>query len=291
MSEITLRAPAKVNLYLHITGKREDGYHLVDSLVSFTDFGDQVTVSEADELTLTASGHYADGMPMDDSNLVLRMARSLQEEAGITKGAKIHIDKEIPVSAGVGGGSTDAAAAANALVKLWGVDIPLQRLCEIGFKLGVDMPVCLNRKTVFVDGLGEQMTAAEPIPENGLLLVNPRVTLSTPSVFARRKGGFSPTDDFIGTRAKDAKHLAKLLADRENDLTDPASALVPVVREVIREIGNLDGCLLSRMSGSGATCWGLFETEAAAAAAMEQLKSRQPDWWMRVSHLTSDAEG
>ena len=164
MSEITLKAPAKVNLYLHITGKREDGYHLVDSLVSFTDFGDMVTVSPAEELTLSAAGHYADGMPMDDSNLVLRMARRLQQETGCTKGAKIHIDKEIPVSAGVGGGSTDAAAAANALVKLWGVDISLERLCAIGFELGVDMPVCVNRKTVFVDGLGEQKQTVAEFP-------------------------------------------------------------------------------------------------------------------------------
>jgi len=213
MNEITLLAPAKINLYLHITGMRDDGFHLLDSLIAFTQFGDDITVKLADELSIEADGSYATGMPIGEENLMMRIGRKLQAMTEDNPGAAIHVKKNIPVSAGVGGGSADAIAVMRALIALWDLKISDEEIYEMALELGTDLPVCYFGKTAFVDGIGENIHEAPPLPECGLLLVNPGVTLSTPVVFENRKGGYSPADPFIDSKIGSADALADLLDD------------------------------------------------------------------------------
>lgn len=280
MSEITLLAPAKLNLYLHITGIREDDYHLLDSLIAFTEFGDDITVKLADDLTIAADGPYATGMPIGEGNLMMRIARKLQGMATGNPGADIHVEKKIPVSAGVGGGSADAIAVMRALIQLWDLEIDDKEIYEIALELGTDLPVCYFGKTAFVDGIGENIREANPLPDCGVLLINPGVTLSTPVVFENRKGGFSPADAFLKETIRTPDALADLLEDRVNDLTDAAQQLAPVIREVLGALKRTPDCLAYKMSGSGATCWGIFETFEDAERTALALNQERPDWWV-----------
>jgi 4-diphosphocytidyl-2-C-methyl-D-erythritol kinase len=291
---IRARARAKVNLYLHVTGRRADGYHELDSLVMFADYGDRLTAEPAAELALSIDGPFAAGLSTGPDNLVLKAATALRD-ALMAKGlqmpgARILLEKNLPVASGIGGGSADAAAALRALLALWSPPAGLVDPMALGLRLGADLPVCLASGPRFVGGIGDRLAPAPGLPRVAVLLVNPRVAISTPAAFARRKGAFSAPARWTEPLA-DARALARRLADRRNDLLAPALELAPVVGEVLGAIERLPGALLARLSGSGATCFGLFEDLAAASAAAGELARDRADWWVAAADLlASDAE-
>jgi len=275
----TAFAPAKVNLYLHVTGRRDDGYHLVDSLVAFVDIGDRLTAEPAASLSLAVGGpEAADLASVGGDNLVLRAARLLADRAGIAAGAALHLDKHLPVAAGIGGGSSDAAAALLALKRLWRISMDDGALGDLGIRLGADVPACLYGRAVWAGGIGERLEPAAALPEAGILLANPRTALPTAAVFAARLGPFGDAGRFA-PMPSDASGLARAMAPRRNDLTEAAVALVPEIGAVLARLGRLPGCLLARMSGSGATCFALFADRAAAQEACAILAAAEPRWW------------
>lgn len=278
-------APAKVNLYLHVTGRRADGYHLLDSLVCFPAIGDAIAVAPADRLRLTVEGPFAAGLPGGADNIVIAAARALAKAAGITAGADIRLEKRLPVASGIGGGSADAAAALRALARLWRLDGDPADLARIAVGLGADVPMCLASRPAFVGGIGEILEEAPPLPPAALLLVNPGLPLPTPAVFRGREGAFSPPGRFTAAPPS-AAALAATLAARGNDLTRSAIALCPAIGAVLDCLATLDGALLARMSGSGATCFALFADLAGAAAAAADLAAAHPTWWTAAAPLT-----
>ncbi len=284
----TVIAPAKINLYLHVTGRRADGYHTLDSLVAFAGINDVVSVRPAAELTLELIGHFAEDIPAGDGNLVLMAARALREQAGINDGAALKLTKRLPVAAGIGGGSADAAAALRALNGLWGLGLADTELLAIGLGLGADVPVCLRGRAAFMGGIGEDLCPAPALPRAWVVLVNPGRALSTPAVFEKRRQ--MAGDDFSAPAGfnyapQDAAELAAVLAKRRNDLEDAAVALEPAVGEVLAAINETAGVLLARMSGSGATCFGLMAAAEEAASAALALAAAHPDWWVKAASL------
>jgi 4-diphosphocytidyl-2-C-methyl-D-erythritol kinase len=286
---VTAFAPAKVNLYLHVTGRRDDGYHLLDSLVAFVDIGDRLRAEPAKSLSLAVDGpESADLAAIGDDNLVLRAARLLADRAGITAGAAMHLDKHLPVAAGIGGGSSDAAAALLALKRLWRISLGDDALCALGARLGADVPACLYGRAVWVGGIGERLEPAGPLPEAGILLVNPRTALPTAAVFAARSGPFGHIGRFAPT-PNQAADLAHALMPCRNDLTEAAIGLVPEIAGVLARLGSLSGSLLARMSGAGATCFALFADRAAAEEARALVTEAEPRWWCAAAGFVSGA--
>jgi 4-diphosphocytidyl-2-C-methyl-D-erythritol kinase len=287
---VTLAAPAKLNLYLHVTGKRADGYHLLDSLVAFTDVYDTLTLTPAPVLAFTADGLFANGFGDEDpaTNLVVRAALALAEATGNSVQVAFHLTKNLPVASGIGGGSADAAACLRGLARLWRIEPAAPVVLDVAAKLGSDIPACVVGHSTFFGGIGTELAPAPTLPEAGLLLVNPGIGLSTPSVYRAREGGFTPQMRF-DTAPVTVDALVGLLAERRNDLTDAAVSLVPEIDTVIHAIGALAGCKLARMSGSGASCFGIFEDVAAARCVSETLKQAHPGWWVAPGRLLADA--
>ena len=277
-------APAKLNLYLHVVGRRPDGYHLLDSLVAFASVGDRIAVAPADPPSFSISGPQAGEIPADRSNLAWQAAEALAVAAGRRPTVAVELAKHLPVAAGVGGGSADAAAVLRALTRLWDLPAGAPWLAELAARLGADVPVCLAGRPCFVGGIGERLDPAPSLTGTPLVLVNPRTPLATPAVFKAREGGFSSADRFVERPAGPAA-LADLLAVRRNDLTDPARRLCPVIDTVLAALRETDGCLLARMSGSGATCFGLYERSGEAQAAAAALLAREPRWWAAAGEL------
>jgi 4-diphosphocytidyl-2-C-methyl-D-erythritol kinase len=266
-----------------VTGRRADGYHELDSLVAFADIGDRLDARPAADLSLTVAGPEAGSLAaLGEDNLVLRAARRLGARAGIAAGALLHLEKNLPVAAGLGGGSSDAAAALRALAALW--RLPTERAAQVAPVLGADVPVCLYGRPAWVGGIGERITPAPGLPSAGLLLVNPRVALPTAAVFAARRGTFSGPGRFAPMPA-DAEGLAQALASRRNDLLEAAIGLAPAIGAVLARLDALPGALLARMSGSGATCFALFADRAAAARAGAALAAAEPGWWWAAGSL------
>lgn len=274
-------APAKINLCLHVTGRRSDGYHMLDSLVVFAGVGDRVTAASDTRLGLAISGPESGGLSAGADNLVLRAAQAM----GVT-GAALTLWKALPVASGIGGGSADAAAALRALARLTGR--PLPPAGEV-LALGADVPVCLAGRPARMAGIGEDLAPLPPLPPVWLVLVNPRVQVSTPSVFAaldRRDN--PPLPDVPPEGWPDAATLADWLAEgTRNDLERPARSLAPILTKVIAALEGTDGCLLARMSGSGATCYGLFATVEAALTAATALRAAHPGWWVAQAPVLS----
>jgi 4-diphosphocytidyl-2-C-methyl-D-erythritol kinase len=285
--EVAAFAPAKVNLYLHVTGRRDDGYHLLDSLVAFADIGDRLRAEPATSLSLSVDGpEAADLAAVGNDNLVLRAARLLADRAGITAGAALYLDKHLPVAAGIGGGSSDAAATLHALQRLWRISLEDEALCALGAKLGADVPACLYGRAVWVGGIGERLEPAGPLAQAGILLVNPRAALPTAAVFAARRGPFGDVGRFAPMPG-DTPGLARALAWRRNDLTEAAIGLVPEIAAVLARLGRLPGSLLARMSGAGATCFALFSDRAGAEEARTMVAAAEPRWWCAAGGFVS----
>lgn len=271
-------ARAKVNLALHVTGQRGDGYHLLDSLVCFAEVGDRIAVQPAERLGLTIDGPMAPGLPVSEDNLVLRAARVLAPD----RAAAIRLTKVLPVSSGIGGGSADAAATLQALSALWDLPLPAPQ-AVLG--LGADVPVCLAGRPARMRGIGEVVEPlAQPLPKGWLVLVNPGVAVSTPSIFKGLICKENPpmTGDLAWP---DLAGLARWLGAQRNDLMPPALDLEPKIAKVVAGLSAQEGCLIARMSGSGATCFGLFAQEAAARAAAAALA--RPDWWSVAARISS----
>jgi 4-diphosphocytidyl-2-C-methyl-D-erythritol kinase len=272
-------AAAKINLYLHVVGKRADGYHLLDSLIAFADIGDRLTAEPNATLSLEISGPEATGLAWaGDTNLVLRAARLLADYTGTTLGAALHLEKNLPIASGIGGGSSDAAATLRALAALWQVSIGEEAMYRLGAKLGADLTVCLYGRAAWIGGIGERIEPAGDLPPAGILLANPRRELPTAAVFAARNSSFGGVGRFA-PRPRDAVSLARVLTSRRNDLTEAAIGLVPEIRNVLAQLSRLPGALLARMSGSGATCFALFPDRTAAQEARAALAAAEPGWW------------
>lgn len=272
---ITEKAAAKINLFLHIGNKREDGFHPVQSLAVFTDLGDMLAMESASGLNLTIDGPFAAGLSGEGDNLVLRAARAL--DGG---GAALTLTKNLPVASGIGGGSADAAAALRGLNRLWDAGRDGAALRDLGAPLGSDIPVCVASRPAFMEGRGEILRPAASMPRVPMLLVNPGVAVPTKDVFARLQDRSGVALALPEGRFSDTADLLRFLETTRNDLEAPARALQPVIGEVLAAISALPGALFARMSGSGATCFGIFADDYACAHAAEILKKAMPGWWV-----------
>lgn len=277
---------AKVNLTLRVTGRRADGYHELESLVVFAEVGDVVSVAPAAtrSFTLDVKGPFADALRGEHDNLVLRAARALAGRTGDAPGAAIVLTKNLPVASGIGGGSADAAAALRALLRFWNLGLPATELSELALGLGADVPVCLRGEPVVMSGIGEKLQPVPAVPPLWLLLVNPGVAVSTPAVFKALAGAYSTVLEPRRPPADAAGFLAWVAA-RGNDLEAPACGLAPVIGDVLAALAALPGCRVARMSGSGATCFGLFESEAEARGAAAALAKGHAGWWVAPARL------
>jgi 4-diphosphocytidyl-2-C-methyl-D-erythritol kinase len=276
-------AHAKVNLWLNVVGRRADGYHLLDSLVAFVDLADTISARPADRLSLEIDGPGAATLAEEPDNLVLKAARRLADRAGVAPRAAIRLTKRIPVAAGLGGGSADAAEALRALIDLWRVAMPEEELFDLAQSLGADVPMCLAGRTALVSGVGEHLEFAPPLPAAAVLLVNPGVALPTREVFAARRGPFSSSRP--PPRAwRDLSGFAAELSQRGNDLTEAAIALCPAVGDVLEFLRRSDQVHYAGMSGSGATCFALYKDLDAARSASATIPAA---WWRHAGRFVS----
>jgi 4-diphosphocytidyl-2-C-methyl-D-erythritol kinase len=280
-----VRAHAKINLFLHVGERRSDGYHELVSLVSFTEAGDDLVAELADDLSLEVDGPFAAQTPSDETNIVLKAASSLRRVPSSTRGARLRLTKNVPVASGIGGGSADAAAALRLLNDLWRTDLNEEGLARIALELGADVPVCLRSRSAVMRGIGEVLEPAPPSPALPVVLVNPRAPVSTAETFRRltiRSGAASPD---LPDQFTNAHELARWLLQTRNDLEAPARLQAPSISEVLKALEVSRECLFARMSGSGATCFGLFESEGLAARAATQITARHPTWWVISTRL------
>lgn len=278
-----LFCPAKINLFLHISGKRDDGYHTLDSLVGFLDIGDTLEVTEAQEFSLTADGPYAGELPPVEDNLVTRAARALEDATGNAADFNFHLTKYMPAASGIGAGSADAAAAIRALATFWQIG-DTEMLYDIALKLGADVPVCLKAETSYVSGVGEVIEPLGLLPDAAVLLVNPGVAVSTGKVFAAleqvytkkkmERRGFPSRDDMVA-----------FLGQAKNGLTDAAISLAPEISDALDALRAQEDCQLARMSGSGATCFGIFKRMEHAESAADAIEAAHADWWVQPARL------
>ena len=284
---LRIEAPAKLNLYLHVTGRRADGYHELDSLVAFAALSDTLEIAPAPTLTLTVTGPFAAALDAGESNLARRAATALAAALGRPPGVRIALHKRIPLAAGLGGGSADAAGVLRGLAALWKLG-PARRglLRRTALALGADVPVCLESRPAQVAGIGDVLRPPPHLPGCAVLLVNSGVAVPTGPVFAARRGPFS-TAAPLRESPTNAAALAALLRRRRNDLEAPACARTPAIGEVLARLRAERGCLLARMSGSGGTCFGLFEGEgeAAATGAARAIARAHPTWWLHPTSL------
>lgn len=263
---ITEFAPAKINLSLRVGRAREDGYHPLDSLVTFADWGDTITVRDEIALMMSMSGEASEDLIEEENNLVLRAARALQDHAGIDKGAMIHLHKEIPVAAGLGGGSADAAATLRALNQLWELDLELDELAQIGLSIGADVPACVYSRPLRMRGIGEWIELIDNFPAFNAVLINPGVKVSTGKVF-------EAFDETQPAELKEAKgrgpNVLDWLSREPNSLERPAMRVQPKIKKALQWLDRQDGVDLVRMSGSGASCFAIFEDDADAEKAAD----------------------
>lgn len=263
---ITEFAPAKINLSLRVGRAREDGYHPLDSLVTFADWGDTITVRDEIALMMSMSGEASEDLIEEENNLVLRAARALQDHAGIDTGAMIHLHKEIPVAAGLGGGSADAAATLRALNQLWALDLELDELAQIGLSIGADVPACVYSRPLRMRGIGEWIELIDNFPAFNAVLINPGVKVSTGKVFAA-------FDETQPAELKEARgrgpNVLDWLSREPNSLERPAMRVQPKIKKALQWLDRQDGVDLVRMSGSGASCFAIFEDDADAEKAAD----------------------
>ena len=283
-------APAKLNLFLHVTGRRADGYHLLDSLFVFTRRGDVLHYAPGGDLTFSVSGPFADplcnAVPAAEDNLVMKAARMLAGAAGRRAEGHLHLEKNLPIAAGIGGGSADAAAALRLLNRVWQVSMPEKGLLALGAKLGADVPACVEGVPARVSGIGERIVPLPGFPGLPVLLVNPLRAVCTRAVFKARSGPFSsPAPELAVHNARAV--TGDLSRTTRNDLTLAAQTLVPVISEISTQLAAQPGCVLARMSGSGATCFGLFETPRRLEQAADHIARAFPGFWQFRDEIAS----
>jgi 4-diphosphocytidyl-2-C-methyl-D-erythritol kinase len=281
-------APAKINLDLHVTGRRSDGYHELDSLTAFAAFGDRLALHEHDCLELEVTGPFANVLAVEPDNLVLRATRRLAAWAGRVAAVRIVLDKQIPVAAGLGGGSADAAAALRGLCRLWRLRLAPGDLAALAAGLGADVPVCLAGRPARMRGIGERVEPWDGLPPLAVLLVNPNAPLATAAVFAALEAVSCQPERAWPPPCQPDAFLAWLCAGA-NHLEAPAGRILPQIGDVLALLAAREGCALARMSGSGATCFGLFATAAARDAAAVAIGRARPGWWLAASSIGAAA--
>jgi len=282
---LTTRARAKVNLDLRVLGRRADGYHELESLVAFAGVGDLLTLDPEAPLSLSIAGPRAEGLAVDDGNLVLRAAGALAAARPGLRLGRFHLVKRLPVASGIGGGSADAAAALRLLARLNGIALTDPLLHGVAAQVGADVPVCLDSRTRLMAGIGERLGPELRLPPLFAVLVNPGVAVETAAVF--RALGLAPgqrlasAGTMSSTVPTSAPELLGRLAASGNDLAAPARSVAPAIDAVLERLSGLPGCRLARMSGSGATCFALFDDCGASAVAAKALQREQPGWWIK----------
>lgn len=294
-SKIEIFAPAKINLFLHLTGRKANGYHTLDSLVGFVDIGDIITLAEAPAFSFSVTGDFAPALQasgmrgggfQDDNNLVVRATRLLGDIADRPLTLSITLEKNLPVAAGIGGGSTDAAAAVWGLMHYWGLAPDAPYIRPLLEKLGADVPVCYDCSPRFMRGIGDKLLPPLDLPDIPILLVNPGVACSTQDIFLHHQGKYKQ-DVEAPPSFDDAQALIAFLKMCDNDLYGATIDVVPPVRNVINALESEDHVLMARMSGSGATCFALFDNITHCRTAEKNLKNANPDWWVRSGMLNS----
>ncbi|MEQ8291502.1 MAG: 4-(cytidine 5'-diphospho)-2-C-methyl-D-erythritol kinase [Roseovarius sp.] len=276
MTVVEAFVPAKVNLTLHVTGQRDDGFHTLDSLAMFADIGDRMTITMPGDYKLTVEGPMAEGVPEDETNLVLRAARMMRINADIV------LEKHLPNAAGLGGGSGDAAATLRVLSGFSGQPVPGD-----GIELGADVPLCLQSEAARVTGIGDTVTPVPNLPPLDAVLVNPRLPVLTAEVFKRLKHKVNrPMPEEIPAFETSAE-LIEWLRGMRNDLQEPAIEAEPVIQQVFETLERTPGCQLARMSGSGGTCFGIYKDAETAGSAAGRLQESFPSWWVRATRLNA----
>jgi len=288
MPVLSETAKAKVNLTLRILGRRADGYHELESLVAFADAGDVLRLEPGDGLEIDVSGPFAGSL--GHHNLVVEAAKRIRAICPSCRVGRFLLEKNLPAAAGIGGGSADAASALRLLLKANPEHLAQHDLTAICPQLGADVAVCLDQRFAVMWGIGEKVSALGPLPETQVVLVNPGVALSTSNVFraldaASYDGPDREIPDDLPPTFDTVKALGSYLESRGNDLEEAAIGLAPVVGDVRALLSAQAGCLIARMSGSGATCFGIFESEALAQQAADRIGSAQPQWWVVASKL------
>ncbi|GJL86003.1 MAG: 4-diphosphocytidyl-2-C-methyl-D-erythritol kinase [Micavibrio sp.] len=289
---LTIFAPAKINLYLHVTGRLDNGYHTLDSMVGFADIGDEIRIEPATlDFAFNVQGPYAnafspkeiDASP-NSSNLAVQAAWAISRAAQKIPDVKITLTKNLPLASGLGGGSADAAAIIWGLLEWWGVSRQSSYLPSLLATLGADVPACLNCEASRLRGIGDIIDPVPPMPEIPIVLVNPGKSCPTGQVFSRYNGQFREPEKLPETLGT-LEELTDFIGPKNNDLYGPACKVVPEIENVLRAIDAQAGCRLARMVGAGATCFGLFETEKQAGDAAKNLGEENPDWWARAGML------
>ncbi len=291
MSAVTEAARAKVNLYLHILGLRPDRYHLLESLVGFTELADSLRFEPADRFSLEIDGPFAAelalAVPRAEDNIVYRATTAFAAYCGRRPEVQVRLTKNLPLAAGLGGGSADAAAVLRGLARLWRVSPDPAALPRLALALGADVLACLSSWPALMGGIGERLGAVEALPDCTILLANPGRPLATGAVFRQFDQGKSEPRDLAADsrRFDNFADLRQFLASRGNDLTSAASILEPAIIEVTAALAALPAATGARMSGSGSTCFALFENRGDAEAGAGELSRRHPDWWIEATGL------
>jgi len=271
-------ARAKINLALHVTGQRDDGYHLLDTLVSFTKFGDTISFTPNRKISLSITGPEAGNLSDEENNLVIQAAHLLREYTSDDElGVKIELTKNIPVASGLGGGSANAAVTLSGLMDFWQIDVGQHSLNQMALELGADVPMCLAGVSAKVQGIGEEITPV-PVPEFPIVLVNPGIGVSTPRIFkALSEKNNPPLSSLTGVESR--SDWIEYLKAQRNDLEAPALKSAPVIADCLKALRD-NNCQIARMSGSGATCFGLFESDEMASLAANKISAKKPNWWV-----------
>lgn len=279
---MALLAPAKINLALHVTGRRKDGYHLIDTIVAFADFGDRVAITPAERLSLRVTGPFATHAPGDERDLAWRAAAAFFAHTGLPSGASIHVEKNIPAGAGLGGGSADAAAVLAGLDRHFEAGIPASDLAKLGLNLGADVPMCLGGRALRATGVGEEIAPLVGWPGLPLVLVWPRRPVSSAEAFEALRSRKNALLTFPPANAS-LEAIAAFLADCRNDLEAPALGIAPEIGAVLEALRASAGCMVARMSGSGSACFGLYPDAASARRAADAFRLRRPQWWVAAA--------
>jgi 4-diphosphocytidyl-2-C-methyl-D-erythritol kinase len=287
---LTVAAPGKINLALHVVGRREDGFHLLESLTVFTRFGDRLTVEPGETDLFSTSGPFARDVPLDDENLVIAARERLRAAFPLADcpPVSIELEKNVPVASGLGGGSSDAAATLVALSSVWGLTVSKRELARLCPALGADVPRCLAAQPLLASGIGEKIAKIANFPELNMVLVNPGVPVATPAVFRALRSfenpGLPPLPEHLSL-----DRLVEWLKRTRNDLESTAISISPEIDEALHEL-TMAGALFARMSGSGATCFGLFANAAEAKGAARHIGRQRPGWFV-VATESERAEG
>ena len=288
MGALKETAPAKVNLTLKVLGRRPDGFHEIVSLAAFARFGDRLVLAPGEALALGTSGAFADGLSED--NLVMQAARLLEQRCPGIRTGRFELEKRLPVAAGLGGGSADAAAALRLLRRANEAEVAFEDLHTVAEQVGSDVPVCLNSQAAMMRGRGEETAPVSSLPKLSAVLVNPGVALGAGEVYAALGAGPLPEGSFalagMDACPDTVEGVVELVGSLGNDLAGPAEKLAPVIGEVRNALDETDGCLVAEMSGSGTTCFGLYPSPEGAEASARTLSERHPDWWIVATELS-----